>query len=209
MAKDRAEVASDGISHLLKSRHGMNRGIDFVLHAGYRAIRNSAWHDQVEVAQVGGHVQRKSMRGNATRDMHADCGDLLLRDGPSGQRPDSGAFRNSLGDNAIAGTGANEDFLQLANIVDSAETRSKAAQIDDRITDQLTRAMIGDVPAAVDLVDFHSSASEQFVASQDVLSLRISAEGEDWRMFEQQQSIADALLMTQLDELPLESQASA
>ena len=167
MAKDRAEVTRDSISSLLKRRNRVHRSIDFVLQAGDGSVANSTRHNQVEVTKVGRHIQSKSMRSNTARDMNSDSSNLLLRDRPSRQRPDASALRNSLGDNAIACTSANEHLFQLANIVHRAKTRREAAQIDDRIADKLSRAVIGHVSAAVDLVDFDSATSEEFSRSRE------------------------------------------
>src|SRR5579859_6749888 len=46
----------------------------------HRAVADSAGDDQFEILEIGGDVERESMAGNAARDMHADCGDLLLLD---------------------------------------------------------------------------------------------------------------------------------
>ncbi len=66
--------------------------------------------------------------------------------------------------------------------------------------------MVGDVSAAIDLVDGDSAAAKEFVAGEDVLAPRVAAEGQDWRMFEEQQGIVDALLMAEFDELLLEGE---
>ena len=121
MAKNRAEVAGDGISSLLKSGDVMNRRIDFVLQAGDGTVGDPARHDQVEVAQVGGHVQRKSVRGDPREICTPMAAIFFSGIDPPGSVQTPVRFGIRCAWDAIAGAGANEDFFQLADIVDGAE----------------------------------------------------------------------------------------
>src|SRR5271170_47431 len=163
MAKNRAEVAGDSITSLLQARNRVLRSVDFVFQAGDRSVADPARHNHVKVTKVGRHIQSKSMRCNAARNMNSDGSNLLLRNRPSRHRPNASTLRNTLSDHAITRAGADEHLFQLANIIHSSKTRLEAAQIDNRVTNQLAGPVISDVSAAIDLVDFDSAASEKFV----------------------------------------------
>ena len=69
--------------------------------------------------------------------------------------------------------------------------------------------MIGDVSAAIDLVDFDSSTGEEFVASKNIFALRIPTEGEDRRVFKEQERVVDAVLVAEFDEMLLDGEFRA
>ena len=105
--------------------------------------------------------------------MHADGGDLFLRDAAPRQRPDAGAFADALRHHAEVAAGADQHLFEQADEVDRAEMRAflageVAAQIDDGIADELAGAVIGDVAAAVDLVELDAALRQEFVAGEDV-----------------------------------------
>src|SRR6516165_6282479 len=52
---------------------------EFFLHRGHRLVTDATRNEQIEVAEVGVHVQRESVRRNAARNVHADGGDLACR----------------------------------------------------------------------------------------------------------------------------------
>ena len=97
-------------------------------------------------------------------------------------------------------------FFEFANIIDSTKTRIEAAQIEDGIPDKLSGAVVGDIAATVDLVYLHAARSQKFISGQNVRAAGVSSQCQHWRMFQKQQNIADALLMTQFDECFLQRQ---
>jgi hypothetical protein len=66
--------------------------------------------------------------------------------------------------------------------------------------------MIGNVPSAVGLEQGDAAAGQQLVAGNDVLTSGIPAQGEHRGMFDQQEHIADALLLAQRAHLLLQRQ---
>ena len=75
---------------------------------------------------------------------------------------------------------------------------------DDGIGDQLTRAVVGDLAAALDPLDLDASSLELLGRRQDVRRVGVLAEGQDCRVFEQQQLVADAGVGSVIDEPLLE-----
>ncbi len=160
-----------------------------------------------EVIEIGGYVEGKAVGGDAARHVDAQGGNFLFRDGTSGHGPDAGAAGRALGQHAIVRTGANEHFFQLAQVLDDAQRRGEAAQMEDGITHQLPWSVIGDVASAVGLKQRDAAPRQQLVAGNDVLAVGIPAQGEHRRMLDQQQHIADALLLAQGADLLLQGRA--
>ena len=64
-------------------------------------------------------------------------------------------------------------------------------------------AMVGDVAAAVDLVEGDSAAGERLIRSQDIGAVGVAAEGEDRRMLKEEESVFDAALEAEVSQLRL------
>ena len=108
--------------------------------------------------------------------------------------------------------GADQRLFEQANEVDRAEMRAFfagqiAAQIDDGIADELAGAVVGDIAAAIDLVQLHAALCEQFVAGEDIGAMRVAAKREHRRMLQQQQRVADEVLLARSDDLLLDGEA--
>jgi len=192
--KDAAEVCRYAVGCLGEVWRGSLRRFDF--EGGDGAVRDAARDDPVEVSEVGCDVEGEAVRGDGLRDVDADGGDLFLADGSSGQRPDSGELANALGGDAEIFAGEDEGVFHEADEVDGAEVgaalaREVAAEVEDGVADELAGAVIGDVAASVDLVDFGSAAGEEFVAGEDVGAGGVAAEGEDGWMLEEEERVAD------------------
>src|SRR5580765_1583111 len=106
---------------------------------------------------------------------------------------------DALGDHAQIATGADERFFQLTHKVHCANAGLKGAQIKDRIANELPRAMEGHVTSAVRLMQFNAIGGEKFTRSDNVLRARVAPQGNDRRMFQQQKSVGDALVLYQLN----------
>ena len=144
----------------------------------------------------GRDVQREAMRGDALRDVDADGGNLLFGNASSGECPYAGALADALSHDTEVAAGSDEGFFEQANEVHRTEVRAFlsreiAAQVDDGIADELAGAVIGDVAAAVNLVEFDALSHKEFVGREDVAAVRVATEGEDRRMLEHQERIAD------------------
>ena len=86
----------------------------------------------------------------------------------AGERPYTGLAGDALGQHAVLGAGADEGFFQPADIFDGAKVGTFfagkfSAQIEDRIADDLSGPVIGDVAAAIDFVDLDAAAGKVFV----------------------------------------------
>src|SRR5262245_65406766 len=98
------------------------------------AVHYPARHDEVEVAEVGGVVEREAVTGDPARNPDANCGELFLTDPHA--RQTANAFRLD----AVVGRDTNEHFLQIANV--AMNVAPIRFQIDDRIADNLPRSVV-------------------------------------------------------------------
>jgi hypothetical protein len=69
--------------------------------------------------------------------------------------------------------------------------------------------VVGDVAATVDLVERDATACKEIIGSKNVVAVGVAAEGEHRRMLEEQQDIADAALLAQVDKFHLETESFA
>ena len=203
-AKDAAEVSGGDVGGSGKGRLG--KGIGFEFERGDAAVGYAAGNDPGEVTEVGGDVEREAVGGDALCNMDADGGDLLFLHGAAGVGPDAGAFADALGGHAEVLAGEDEGLLQEADEVDGTEMRAAfageiAAEVEDGITDELAGAVIGDVTAAVDLVDLDAFAGEQIVGGEDVGASGVAAEGQDGRVLHQEERVADGPGFASFDDL--------
>lgn len=138
--------------------------------------------------------------------MDADGSDFFLRNGAARDGPDAGSSGDPLGGNAEAAAGADEGFFKVTDVIDGAESRGEAMEIDDGVADELTGAVISNVASAVDFVDLDATVGEKIIRRQDVVATRVTAEGKDRRMLEEQEGVSDAACMAGLDELLLKGE---
>src|SRR5882724_13151696 len=81
-------------------------------------------------------------------------------------RPHTGQSFDTLCDHAVFGAGADDDFLQLTHELHRIErlvlavARTESAQIEDGVTDKLSRTVVGDIATAVDLEQLDAAARE-------------------------------------------------
>jgi hypothetical protein len=226
LIEDQAELAGGFV------RDGFERGQvrrlgKLLLEAGDGAVGNAAGVDEVEVPQIGSDVEGEAVRGNAAGHMDADGADLsapgagladrftALVQSAAARRaqsaPDAGEFADAAGGQAEFAAEADEGFFHEPDEVDRPEAAAdgrvaQAAEIEDRVADQLAGAVVGHVAAAVDLVEGDAAAFEQLVRCQNVGTVGVTAQGEHGRVLQQQEHVADAILLAEIDELGLETQ---
>jgi hypothetical protein len=84
-------------------------------------------------------------------------------------------------------------------------------QVEDRVTDELARAVIGDVAAASCFEDGHALRGQRFRRRHDVrgFAAGLDAEGDDGRVFEQKQRVGDRSGPALVDQSRLQIQALA
>ena len=81
-----------------------------------------------------------------------------------------------------------------------------SAQIKDRIPHQLPRPVKRNVSAAIALEHLDPASRQHFGRSQHIGGFSVTSKGNDGRVFQQQQHIADLSCLPQIDQLPLQAQ---
>ncbi len=155
-------------------------------------------HDRAERAEVGVAVEREAVHGHAAGDPYADRGDLAL--GPAGtarrvgRHPHPAAALDPAGRDAECVAHVDECRLEPAHVGDHVD---RVGQGDDRIADQLTGPVPGDLAAAVDVDD--RSAVER-----TLVRLGAASRGVDRRVLQQQQRVRPGALDPRGVQLALE-----
>ncbi len=84
----------------------------------------------------------------------------------------------------VGGYGADDRLLQPVDVV--AQSESDLFQVENRVYDQLPRAVESDVAASVDAVEFRTPLSQHRLVGEHVGLASALAEGVDGRMFHRQ-----------------------
>ena len=170
------------------------------------------------------------MRGHAAGNVNSECGDFglgrlisLARFGPLdsrggcpavgiaefGIRPNAGEARNAFRRNTKVGAGADQNLFQPTHKLHRPQRlslairRSETAQIENGIANDLPRTVEGYVATAIALKDLHAALRKLFARRNHVGSFRVSPEGDDGSVFQQQQNIADEAIFAKLNQLLL------
>ncbi len=108
------------------------------------------------MAQVGGHVERKTVTRNPAADSNADGGDLpLLSLRP---HPHSGQAFHAYTLDAELSKREDQHFFQIAHVL--VHVAPIGFQVEDGIPDELPGAVIRHVSAAACLVNRHALTRE-------------------------------------------------
>src|SRR3990172_8863648 len=103
-------------------------------HRGHAFVEYSARNNPAEIRQIGVHVQSKSMHGNPSAHLHADCRDLLS----THPHTRHSIFPASL--KPVLSNCPNDDIFETSQI--PVQIGSVFLQIDNRVSDNLPGSMI-------------------------------------------------------------------
>src|SRR5262245_20583776 len=107
----------------------INCSTENLLHGSYTFIHYAAWHNHLEIAQIGVDVESKAVTGNPASNSHTDGGNLFITN------PDAGQPFYALARNAILGNHANQNFFNITHI--TMDITTIRFQIDNRIAYKL------------------------------------------------------------------------
>ena len=121
------------------------------------------------------------MAGHPARDANADGGELLIAD------PHAGQAVNPVRIDAVVGRRANQHVFEIAHV--AVHVAAIGFEIEDRVADDLTGAMIRDVTAAAGLVHVDAPSGEQIGRGENMRSAAIAsdAERQDVRVLDEDQ----------------------
>ena len=143
----------------------------------------AARNNVLEIAQVGGDVQRETVRSNPSADMHPDGADLAFT------HPDARQLWNAAGLDAEIRQRIDHGLLDGAHI--GAHVALPLAQIQDGIADDLPRSVISDVAAAVGGMEGDAGAGQYVFAGQQVFQMAVAAERDGVGVLQQDELIGD------------------
>ena len=159
-------------------------------------------------AQVDGHVERDAVVADAALDAEAERADLAR----VAHRPD----RTSSPGGRRAGRPPTPSAAQVATrAASSARTsgrtsRPRSARRDDRVRHQLARAVVGHLAAALDPDDLDAAARRASPRRRRTWAgSDVAAEGQDRRVLEEEQLVADRAVGALRREALLERQSVA
>ncbi len=78
-------------------------------------------------------------------------------------------------------------LLELPHVPDHVAANS--VQVQNRVSDNLARAVIGDIAAAIGVMKFDALTAEEIFGNAQVFALAIAAEGNDVGMFAKEQKV--------------------
>jgi len=139
------------------------------------------------------------VRGYSAGDVNPDGSDLAFARGAGmvvvQATPDASETGDAARAHAIDSAQADEGFFHHADEVYRTEAAPvrlmEAAEVEDRIADELAGTVIGDVSATIDFVKRDTVFGEQLIRCEDIGSAGIASEGENRRVFEEKERVVD------------------
>lgn len=135
--------------------------------------------------ELGIDVEGKAVARDPPRDSHPDSCQFVVAD------PHAGEPRQPVRRNPESRDGLDQHRFQVANV--AMDVASIGPKIEDRVPDQLTRPVIGDVASSARF-NYLNALSFERVRRRDNVSAIVTslhAERDDSRMFEEKQLIRD------------------
>ena len=172
-----------------KNRHHLlDRDLAFqqLRHGRDGTARNAARINRFEVAQISGHVQSKPVHGDPFSDTDSDrCQFAFIG-------PDPGQALPSADAQAKVADGPDEAFLQVSQV--QMNVTPSSAQIQNRVTNQLTGTMVSNVSSAGNVDGGNRFLTFDFYSGKFKLrSVSLSPDGEYVRVLEQKRSFPDSV----------------
>jgi hypothetical protein len=103
--------------------------------------------------------------------------------------PDAGTLRNAAGLDAEIRQGIDHDLLDGPHV--GTHIALPFAQIEDGITHDLPRPVVGDVAAAVRGMEGDAGAGQDFLAGQEIFHVTVAAHGDGVGMLQQDDLVGD------------------
>src|SRR5438552_150491 len=147
-----------------------NRAATCPFDGGHAPLREATWHDQAEVCQVRHHIEGKPVARNPPGDTNPYRSDLI------GTNPGSRESLYPASDNSVIAADPNHHFLDIPHV--TMDVLPIGPQVDDRITHDLSGAVIGDVAAPTGLVNLDPELGQPGRRSNDVRAGVVSLDAE-------------------------------
>mgnify|MGYP003653174781 CR=1 FL=1 len=132
---------------------------------GDGAVGEAAGDEEVVVIHVWVEVEGEAVEGDPFADSYADGADfggLVGCEGVGwvvfGGDPDTGGGRVSVSDDVVGCEGVDDGLFEQADVVVDAEFGG--VEVDDWVADELSWAVVGDISAAIGLVELDALFGE-------------------------------------------------
>ena len=132
---------------------------------------------------------------------------ILRGSGPSGSHQQPGWPSRLPAGDAVGGAGRDEGRLEGAH--ERPDHQAALAERDDRVGDELARAVVGHLAAALDADDLDAARGEVGRVGPDMRGVRRPTEGQDRGVLEEEQPVADPTVRTLGHESLLEGERLA
>lgn len=149
----------------------------FALEGSHTLVKQTAGHDVVKVAQVYIDVERHPMRRDPGSVYFYPDGAYLVV-----SNPDTREVFLQLAGNSQITYGLKQCILDVANVTYVVE--SVGWKLENGIRNELLRAMIRDVSAAIDMMDRNTSCFEFISCEQNVRYVASASQGVGVRMLQ-------------------------
>src|SRR5262245_24819970 len=164
---------------------------------GDTAVRNATWNNELKIFEPGVDVECEPVARDPARDAHADGANLLSAN------PRTRQSFHAMRGHAVVSADANHHLLEIANVL--MHIASVRTQIEDRVSDDLSGAVIGHIAAATGFVHLYAVHCKLPFGGCDMrTAVMPDAEGNHGWMLEQEQHIGNAAGTTLFDECLLQ-----
>ena len=193
-----AEMPDDCVLYVLQ-RHGMP---EQCLERCDAVLGDATGNDEPKEIEVGVHVECEPMAGHPARDADADCPDLLRSARRS--HPRARQSGNPARCHAEIRADADHQLLEIPNV--SVHIAAIWLEVDDRITHELPRAVIGHIAPATRFAHLDTLCGEHLGCSHDVRAgaIGLYAERDDMRMLQEEKDVRRPARLAIVDERPLQ-----
>jgi len=129
------------------------------------------------------------------------------------RRPHARQTHHTPRRNAKVRAGPDENFFQAANVLDGAQhpplliRRTERPEIEDGITDELSRAVESYISATVAFKKLHTALGKLRGRGNYIRGFRVPSERDDWGVLKQKEYVTDAAVLAKLDQLLLQTES--
>lgn len=169
------------------------------LDGDYLAINQSARMDQRPVLEVRAHVERESMVADPPPNRYPDRANFLISD------PDSCIPRHAAAFHAKTGQQLNHRLFKIPE--EKVDILPVGSKIEDRVSDQLARPMVSDIPASVCVNQFDSRLLHFLRLHEEGILPAGSPKGDDRVVLKEEEGVRNLPGKALIYQLSLEREA--
>src|SRR6185437_15466908 len=165
----------------------------------------AAWNYEIEVAEVCGDIECKTVRRDPAAKVHAQGGELFF----ALRRidPDAMAAENAARGETVVGGREDHHLFELLDV--PADVALVLREVENRIADDLAGAVVGDVAAAVCLMEFDVHLAQDIRVGEKIFALTVAPERDDVWVLAEEEHIRHDARFARRDDFALEVEGGA